>query len=169
MKKLQLAAVLVLSLGLLAACGNAPETATPADNTTTPAAESTDTPVVEEPAGPVAFADVGKNIMDAKKDYKLFRFLEGEGTCMEMGFPTDLVYAAPNMIKTEDESYVEDMTMVDFTGRISFNELPLSTGNVACEAKTTTGVTTVKVTCTSGEGEEKQEVCTASFKLYAEK
>jgi hypothetical protein len=168
MKKLHLVTVTVLALFLLTACGNAPETA-PADNGTPPAAESTDTPVVEETTGPVPFAEVGDDIMDAKANYKLFRFLEGEGTCMEMGFPTNLVYAAPNMIKTEDESYVEDMTMVDFTGRISFNELPLSTGNVACEAKTNTGVTTVKVTCSSGEGDEKKEVCTASFKLYAEK
>ena len=169
MKRLFFAALAAVSLMLLAACAGG---ATPSGTTTapgTPAVTQEAAPAPEVKAGPIAFADVGTDIMDAMDTYKIFRFTLGEGTCMEQGFPTNLVYAAPNMIKTEDEKYFENMTSVDFTGRISFNELPLSTGSAACEVKTAIGVTTAQVTCFVGEGDAKKEVCTASFKLYGEK
>lgn len=164
MKKIFIAISMVLSVLLLAACASGETPSGTTGATQEPAAKAP-----EVKAGPVAFADVGKDIMDAMDEYKLFRFTEGEGTCMEQGFPTNLVYAAPNMIKTEDEKYFENMTSVDFTGRISFNELPLTTGSAACEVKTATGITTAQVTCFNGEGDAKKEVCKASFKLYGEK
>jgi hypothetical protein len=164
MKKLFIVAIMVFSIAALSACSSG-ETA---KNITSENKNST-TEVVPATTGPVAFADVKMGIMDATKDYKLFRFLKGEGTCLEQGFPTNLVYAAPNMIKTEDEKYVEDMTMVDFTGRISFNKLPLKSGKVACSIKTVQGVTTAQLVCTTGEGDAKKEVCTGSFKVYGEK
>ena len=163
MRKTIFVGAMLMSALLLSACAGGETTTKPAETGTTK------TPVVEEKAGPIAFADVGTDIMDAMDTYKLFRFTQGEGTCMEKGFPTNLVYAAPNMIKTEDEKYFENMTAVDFTGRISFNELPLGDKLVACEVKTAIGVTTAQVTCYTGEGDAKVEECTASFKLYGEK
>lgn len=170
MKKIFFAVLAAVSVLLLAACagGVAPADTTKAPGTTVSTQEAV-APAPEVSTGPIAFADVGMDIMDAMDTYKIFRFTQGEGTCMEQGFPTNLVYAAPNMIKTEDEKYFENMTAVDFTGRISFNELPLSSGSAACEVKTATGVTTAQVTCYVGEGDAKKEVCKASFKLYGEK
>ena len=167
MKNIPMLATLLCSLIVLAACADG----VPSTTVTTDNANGTGNTVVvaENNNELIPFADVNIGIMDATDHYKLFKFMEGEGTCMEMGFPTNLVYAAPNMIKTEDEKYFEDMTSVDFSGRIRFNELPLSVGNVACEVKTTRGITTAQVTCSTGEGEEQVEVCTASFKLYAVK
>lgn len=164
MKKNGLLAMMFLSALILTACaGTEGEVNKPATAGGEKVAE------VKEEIKPIPFAEVGNDIMDATKDYKLFRFLEGEGTCMEQGFPTNLVYASPNMIKTEDEKYVEDMTAVDFTGRISFNELPLGDTKVACDIKTIKGITTAQMTCYTGTGDEKKEQCTASFKVYAEK
>ncbi len=163
MKKIVFAGVMILPVLFLGACAGG--------ESKTSETEANKAPVAEEKVEnkPIAFADVGMDIMDAMNTYKLFRFTEGEGSCMEKGFPTNLVYAAPNMIKTEDEKYFENMTAVDFTGRISFNELPLGDKKVACEVKTAIGVTTAQVTCYTGEGDAKVEECTASFKLYGEK
>lgn len=118
---------------------------------------------VEAPKRSVPFADINTNIMDAYKTYKI-SFTQGEGTCMDQGFPTNLVYGPKNnIIKTEDEKYVEDMTAVDFTGKIRFDRLTLSTGSAACVMKTVKGINTAVVTCSVA----KKEVCTASFKLTA--
>ena len=142
------------------------EKETAADNT--PKAEVTE-PVVEEVLS-VPFADVEKDIMSAKKEYKLFRFMEPEGTCMEMDFPENLIYKSTNRIMTEDESYFDQMTSVDFTGLIRFKAVPLANDVVAnCTIKTTSGINTANLVCKTGEGEEETEVCTGTYKVVAEK
>jgi hypothetical protein len=103
------------------------------------------------------------------KEYKLIRFSELEGTCADAGFPTNLVYKTTNMIMTEDEKFVDQWTSVDFTGRISFNNLPLNTGNASCSIKTVKSVNTAQISCSMKEGEESKEVCTGSVKLSVEK
>lgn len=149
--------LIVINLMTVSGCGAS-------DNT----AKETETPVantVEESKGPVPFADIDMDVMDAYSTYKI-SFTQGEGTCMEQGFPVNLVYGPKNnIIKTEDEKYVEDMTAVDFTGTIRFDQVPLSTGGAACVMKTVQGINTANMTCSV----EEKEVCTATFKLTAEK
>jgi len=133
----------------------------------------TDTPVVEESAS-VPFAELGMDITDARKEYSLFRFVEMEGTCLDMGFPTNLVYKGTNMIMTEDEKFFDRMTMSDFTGTIRFKNLPLDGGNAKCTIKTAKGINTATFSCTLPEVDEEGaeadvEVCTGSFKIMAEK
>ncbi len=125
-------------------------------------------PVVEEVSS-VPFADLQDDIMDAKENYKLFRFTEPEGTCMEMGFPENLVYKSTNMIMTEDEKYFDQGTSVDFTGMIRFRDVPLTEGKANCSIKTTTGINTANLSCKMAEGDTETEICTGSFKVIAEK
>lgn len=118
----------------------------------------------------VAFAELEQDILSAAKEFKLFRFTEPEGTCMEMGFPENLVYMSTNRIQTEDESYFDQSTIIDFTGLIRFKGVPLNDDvNASCKIKTTRGINTANLTCSTLEGEEETEVCTGSFKIVAEK
>jgi hypothetical protein len=137
------------------------------DETTEQTEESTEDSVTdtEENTGPIPFSEVGINIMDAKEEYSKFTFVNGEGTCLDQGFPLDLIYTSENVIKTEDGSYAEDMTMVDFMGYIRFDELPLSTGSASCTIETSSSSDTADVTCEVDE----EEVCTAVFDLFAYK
>lgn len=125
---------------------------------------TTETTVVEEESGPIAFSKVGKNIMDANKEYK-FTFENGEGSCMNQNFPTDLVYGPGNVVKTEDGKYTEDMTSADFMGNVRFDEVPLSTGSASCLIKTSTQKDTADLSCSVND----KEVCTATFDLFAHK
>ncbi|MFC1810717.1 hypothetical protein ACFLZH_04410 [Patescibacteria group bacterium] len=144
-----------------------------ADSEVPAAGDDTDTtPVVEEeptyPEGPVAFAEVGLGLMDAADVYDLFTFEEGEGTCLDQGFPTNLTYTSDNVVKTADEEYVEDMTMIDFMGNLRFDEVPLEDGPAACKITATRGVTKVQLSCTRGEDDAEEEVCTGTFKMIAQ-
>lgn len=156
-------------LVFLSAC-SAPET--PISSTTPQnSTEETTTPVEETTSGPVAFADVDMGLMDAGDEYSLFTFEEGAGTCLDMGFPTDLVWDSKNnVVKTKDESYVEDWTSIDFAGNLRFDEVSLGDKSVACVIKATSGVTTANLTC-SEESEDEDvediEVCTGTLKVYA--
>lgn len=164
MNKKILSAIAICGIVFFVGCTG--ETA-PADDTDTP----TDTPVVEEetyPEGPVAFAEVGLGLMDAADVYDLFTFEEGEGTCLDQGFPTNLTYTSDNIVKTADEEYVEDMTMIDFMGNLRFDEVPLTGGPAACKITATRGVTKVQLSCSMGEDDAEKEVCTATFNMIAE-
>lgn len=115
-----------------------------------------------EYTGPVPFSKVGKGIMDATDDYDYFSFENGTGTCMAQNFPTDLVYGPGNYVNTLDGTYSEDLTMVDFLGRIRFDSLPLSTGSAACMIETSSSSDTASVSCSVDE----VEVCTATFDVF---
>lgn len=168
MRKMILTVFAVMAMMVFAGCD------TPADGEKAPVNDSgkqteVTEPVVEE-ALSIPFAEVENDIMSAKKDYKLFRFTEPEGTCMEMDFPENLIYKSTNRIMTEDESYFDQMTSVDFTGLIRFKQVPLADDVVAhCTIKTTRGINTANLVCKTGEGEEETEVCTGTFKVVAEK
>ncbi|MDQ6985127.1 MAG: hypothetical protein Q9M91_01085 [Candidatus Dojkabacteria bacterium] len=112
--------------------------------------------------GPVAFSEIGLGIMDAADVYAYFTFENGVGNCMDQGFPTDLVYDSENIVKTEDGSYSEDWTSVDFSGRIRFDALPLSTGDASCVIETSSVSDQADVTCSV----EEVEVCTATFDIF---
>ncbi len=127
--------------------------------------QSEETNQSEDDNGPIPFSKVGKNIMDAKDDYDHFTFENGEGTCLDQGFPTDLIYTSKNVIKTKDDSYIENWTMVDFMGVIRFDELPLLTGSASCKIETHTNQDRADLTCTV----DNVEVCTASFDVFAYK
>ena len=165
MNKKFLSAIAICGIVFFVGCTGEP--AAPADDTETP----TDTPVVEEeetptyPEGPVAFAEVGLGLMDAADVYDLFTFEEGEGTCLDQGFPTNLTYTSDNVVKTADEEYVEDMTMIDFMGNLRFDEVPLEGGPAACKITATRGVTKVQLSCTD---EAEEEVCTGTFNMIAQ-
>lgn len=169
MRKYFFALFAIFAVMLMAGCGSSGET----DNIGEVA--ETKTEEVAEPKEEektlVAFADLNDDIMDAKENYSLFRFTEPEGTCMEMGFPENLVYKSTNMIMTEDEKYFDEWTAVDFTGMIRFKNVPMAEGVTAnCSIKTTTGINTANLVCTSAvEGEEEKELCTGTFKVMAEK
>jgi len=162
MKKITALLALMLLVFTLGACtgGTTDDAADTTGETTT---EEVAEEVVEE-TGPIVFADVGKGIMDAKEDFDHFTFEEWEGTCVDQEFPTNIIYTSANMIKTVDEEYVEDLTSVDFTGRIRFDEVPLTSGAAECTIKTTSGVTKAELTCSV----EEEEVCTATMKVYAQ-
>ena len=161
MKKPLMIGLVVVNLMIFSGCGEAENVANESENK----AEE----IAAEKTGPVPFADINMDVMDAYAEYKI-SFTKGEGNCMDQGFPTNLVYGPKiNVIKTEDEKYVEDMTAVDFTGTIRFDQVPLSTGSAACVVKTTVGISTANLTCSVKEGEVSNEVCTATFKLTAEK
>jgi hypothetical protein len=161
MKRTILTGLTIMSIIMLSGCGASDNAIKETENKTATKVEEK----VEAPKGPVPFADINTDVMDAYSTYKI-SFTQGEGTCMDQGFPTNLVYGPKNnIIKTEDEKYVEDMTAVDFTGTIRFDQLTLSTGSASCVMKTVKGINTANVTCSVAE----KEVCIASFKLTAEK
>jgi hypothetical protein len=113
--------------------------------------------------GPVPFSEVNKGIMDAADDYEYFSFVNMQGTCLDQGFPANLIYDSANVVKTEDGSYVENLTAVDFLGQISFDELPLSTGSASCIIGTSAGVDNANVKCSVNGA----EVCAATFEVLA--
>lgn len=167
MKKMFLSVTVVMAMAILPGCN------TPVDNTNNAPVGEVKTEEVAEVAvdvqTSVPFADIGDDIMDAKKNYSLFKFTEPEGTCMEMGFPENLVYKSTNMIMSEDEKYFDQGTSVDFTGMIRFRDVPLTDGNAKCSIKTTKGINTANLSCKITEGDKETEVCTGSFKVIAEK
>ncbi len=168
MKKMILTVFVVMAMMVFAGCDTPAEVGKETATDNTPKVEVSE-PVVEEVSS-LPFADVEKDIMSAAKEYKLFRFTEPEGTCMEMDFPENLIYKSTNRIMTEDESYFDQMTMVDFTGLIRFKEVPLTNDVVAhCTIKTTSGINMANLVCKTGEGEAETEVCTGTFKVVAEK
>lgn len=116
--------------------------------------------VVEE--GPISFSKIGIGIMDAKEKYSYFSFENGSGTCMEQGFPTNMIYTSENIVKTADNTYIEDYTSVDFMGYISFDSVPLSTGSASCLFETSLDSDIAKVDCRVDE----VSVCTATFDLF---
>ncbi len=140
---------------------SAPATPTPAPVENANVNSSSET--AEVPKGPVPFSDVKNDIMDAKESWDFFTFETAKGTCMEQGFPTNMRYTSGNVMRTEDGTYLEDWTSVDFTGTIRFDDLPLSTGKAACVMKTISGEDFAKVTCSVDE----KEVCTATFTVMA--
>lgn len=113
--------------------------------------------------GPVAFSAIGKGILDAKDSYSYFSFENGQGTCMEQGFPTNMIYDSENIVKTEDDTYMEDYTSVDFLGNIRFDTLPLSTGSADCLFETSLDSDVANLNCSVNE----VSVCTATFDLFA--
>jgi len=162
MKKMLMIGFVIINILMISGCGSQDEQKNAEGNNTV-------TTKTVEKTGPVPFADINTDVMDAYESYKI-SFTQGEGTCMDQGFPTNLVYGPKNnIIKTEDEKYVEDMTAVDFTGTIRFNQLPLSTGSASCVMKTVKGINTANLTCSVTEAEVEKEVCTSTFKLTAEK
>lgn len=163
MKKYGIILSMFIFLGLFAtACGTV--TSNPSDES----AEiegSVDSVSVETP-----FADIQKNIMTARKEYSVFKFVDMEGSCLEMGLPTNLVYKGSNMVMTEDEKYFDQGTAVDVSGTIRFRNFPLNTGNANCSIKTTKGINTATLSCKNAEGEDMEtEVCNATFKVMAVK
>lgn len=118
-----------------------------------------------ENKGPVPFSEVKKDIMTAKDTWDFFSFKDGKGTCLDQGFPINMIYTSANVMKTGDDAYIEDLTMVDFTGRIRFDGVKLTTGNAACEMKTITGEDAANLSCKVND----KEVCAATFKVFANK
>ncbi len=126
--------------------------------------------VIEETAtievnedGSIPFSRIGKGILDAKEDFPTFKFENGTGTCMDQGFPNDMIYSSENIVMTEDGSYSEDYTAVDFLGNIRFDGLTLSSGSAACMFETSADSDNATVSCSVDE----VEVCTASFQFNA--
>ncbi|MFC1616575.1 hypothetical protein ACFL21_05510, partial [Patescibacteria group bacterium] len=160
-KFLSLMLAIALSGLILAGCGQ--DKKEDADDTTTDGDTVEEDAADEEPSGPVAFSEVGSGIMDAADTYAKFTFEDGKGDCYDQGFPTDLYYDSDNVVLTEDGSYQEDMTMIDFTGRITFDEVPLTDGKAECEISTSSGVDNATFNCKIDDA----EVCTGNFKVYA--
>lgn len=162
----------LLALGLIALVGvggyflfiKDDESADDNDSEQTTDSEETTEEEAEEPTGPIPFSQVGINIMDAD-EYSYFTFVNGGGTCMDQNFPLDMIYTSENVMKTQDGSYAEDMTAVDFMGNIRFDGLPLSTGSASCTMETSTNSDEATVTCKVDEA----EVCTAMFDVFAYK
>jgi hypothetical protein len=167
MKKYLKIVSLIVPVGILmTACG--PVDA-PSNEEVDPNVENNNEVVMEE-ASRIAFADLDKGIMDVRKEFSVFRFEGMEGSCLDMGFPTNLVYKGSNMIMTEDEEYFDKGTMVDFSGKIRFKNLPLDSGNVNCVIDTTKGMNKAKFSCVLAEGEDLEtEVCSLSANIWAEK
>lgn len=112
---------------------------------------------------PVAFSKIGKGILDATEDFSYFTFENGTGSCMDQGFPTDLVYDSENIVKAMNGAYMDDATTsVDFLGNIGFRGLPLTSGSAYCIASTSTTSDKAEVRCLVNE----VEVCTASFDFF---
>ncbi len=175
MRKNILALFLILTLGTLTLSGcefsfsTGDDEETPAEETEENTENSDDSEEEseeesEEMSGPMPFSELGMGIMDAKDDYKI-TFENGEGDCLDQGFPTDLVYGPGNVVKTEDGSYTEDWTSVDFTGTIRFDEVALDSGSAACAATTSSEAGTADITCSVDE----EEVCSVTFELFAQK
>jgi hypothetical protein len=164
-KNVVIAVVVILLLALIGGAGYYLLTKEESEETEEQTEESTEDSDAseEEDTGPIPFSEVGEDIMDAKENYSKFTFENGEGTCLEQDFPLDLIYTSDNVIETEDGSYMEDWTSVDFMGNIRFDELPLSTGSASCRIETSTTSDTASVTCEVDE----VEVCTAVFDLFA--
>lgn len=120
---------------------------------------------VGEEKSPIAFSKIGKGIMDAKEIYSYFSFENGAGTCMDQGFPTNMIYTSENIAKTSDDKYIEDYTAVDFLGNVRFDNLPLTTGAAACVFETSLDSDVAKLDCTVNE----VSVCTATFDLFGHK
>jgi len=167
MKKTLVLGLVAVSLFIASGCGATDEKST--TNSTTPS-ENTTTPTVTSPVS-VPFADLNMDLMSANdtKTYKLYRFKEMEGSCVDQGFPTNMIYKSTNMVMTEDEKYADDWTSLDFAGNLRFKNVPLTGGPASCHLKTTKGLTTANLSCSVKEGETDKEICTGSVKLYAEK
>ncbi|MDX9971076.1 MAG: hypothetical protein RBS56_04200 [Candidatus Gracilibacteria bacterium] len=167
MKKIIAGSVLVLTLIVASGCGAIVVTTGTDENTNT---ETNNEETNTEPSS-VAYADLNMDLMSINdtKEYKLVRFSDLDGTCLEAGFPTNLVYKTTNMIMTEDEKYVDQWTSLDFTGKLSFSNVPLTAGPASCKIATVKGVNTAQISCSVKEGEENKEICTGSVKLTVEK
>jgi len=173
MKKLSLLFLSLLTVSVFAfsACG----TQTPATDEGTEATkaeltEPAEEPVIEEVTGPVPFSEIDMDIMDASDVYSI-TFAEGEGDCIDKGFPAEFMYT-DSIVKTEDESLLDDWVSVDFTGRLSLIEFDIDEVEANCSVKTTTGANKAVLTCSvdaEEEGADDKELCTGTFKMTAEK
>ncbi len=170
MKKILASSLLVLTILIASGCEVVVETNGSEENENTET-NTEETNTEETEGASVPFADLNMDLMSINdtKEYKLVRFSDLEGTCLDAGFPTNLVYKTTNMIMTEDEKYVDQWTSVDFTGRLSFSNVPLTAAPASCKILTVKGVNTAQVSCSVKEADADKEVCTGSVKLSVEK
>ena len=119
-------------------------------------------------AGPVAFGDLGEGFTSSMYDetdnpdgYKNYTFKDGSGDCVDMGFPAEFIYTSDNIVKTADESYVNDwITLNHMKGSISFS-YEFDEGDATCKFDPTTSVTTVEAVCEKDDA----DYCTGSYQL----
>ncbi|MFH1286136.1 MAG: hypothetical protein ABII02_00015 [Candidatus Magasanikbacteria bacterium] len=169
--------VLVLTLGFLligGGCASTEDTAPAADDS----GDSTTTEVTVEETGPVGFSKTGNNILSSmysklnEEGYKKFSFENIEGTCADMGLKpfshgldADLGYF---IVRGNDDSYMNKMVATDAAGYVSFSDYPLEGHEKnRCKFKTKTGEDEATAVCT--DPETKEELCTATLKVFASK
>ena len=123
---------------------------------------------VEVNTEPMAFGDVGESFTttiydetDNPDGYKNFTFQEGSGDCIDKGLPAEIVYTSDNIVKTPDESYVNDWVSLNFmNGKFSFT-YNFDEGDADCAYNPVKGVSTVEAVCEKDDA----DFCTASYQL----
>jgi len=171
-KKTLIAFTLILAL-FAAGCG---ETDTPTD---TPADDDTGETISD--TGPIPFSELNDTVMSTKESYdnldgySKYTFENGEGDCVDQGL-TEFAYHMDEdlgyfIVSSDSASYREELAYLDFTGNVRFKAFTLPSDEATCNAKAVAGSDDAETECYIPETDEqeKQVLCTATYKVFAHK